>query len=209
MNALSEIVIAKRNERGLSQRALAVKSKINNATISRIEKGEGDPNPDTLRKLAVALGISVDTLFEACGYAEKRTLGEGLEYMFPEQSLIEKIISTLPLINTPVSAGSGAWLADGHEYELCEFEDAPDDANFALRVRGDSMSPMYNDDDIVYVKTCVQVEGGQIGVFYLNGEGYMKMLQGNKLVSLNSSYAPVQIGEFDEFFVAGRIVGKA
>ena len=111
MNALSEIVIAKRNERGLSQRALAVKSKINNATISRIEKGEGDPNPDTLRKLAVALGISVDTLFEACGYAEKRTLGEGLEYMFPEQSLIEKIISTLPLINTPVSAGSGAWLA--------------------------------------------------------------------------------------------------
>ena len=38
---------------------------------------------------------------------------------------------------------------------------------------------------------------------------YMKMLQGNKLVSLNPKYAPIVISEFDEFFVCGRIVGKA
>jgi len=34
------------------------------------------------------------------------------------------------------------------------------------------------------------------------------MLQGNRLISLNSEYKPVVIGEFDSFFIAGRVVGK-
>ena len=88
------------------------------------------------------------------------------------------------------------------------FEDAPKDADFALRVRGDSMSPNYNDDDIVFVKKCVLVESGQVGVFYLNGEGYMKQLQGNRLMSLNVEYGTVTVNEHDSFYVAGRVVGK-
>jgi phage repressor protein C with HTH and peptisase S24 domain len=70
------------------------------------------------------------------------------------------------------------------------------------------MSPNYNDDDIVFVRKVVLVESGQVGVFFLNGEGYMKQLQGNRLVSLNNEYGTVTIGEHDSFFTAGRVVGK-
>jgi len=147
------------------------------------------PRIDKIEKLAQIFGVSKADLVE-------------------KQSALERIVSTLPFYDTPVSAGGGAWLAEGHEYTFCEFEDAPPDADFALRVRGDSMEPMYLDDDIVFVKKSVLVESGQVGVFYLNGEGYMKMLQGNRLVSLNSQYAPVTINDFDSFFVAGRVVGK-
>jgi hypothetical protein len=38
--------------------------------------------------------------------------------------------------------------------------------------------------------------------------GYIKMLQGNRLISLNSKYEPVVISEFDSFYTAGRVIGK-
>jgi len=124
-----------------------------------------------------------------------------------KQSAVNKVVASLPYFLESVSAGSG-WLLEGYEYEFHEFDDPPNDADFALRVRGDSMSPNYNDDDIVFVRKTVLVESGQIGVFCLNGEGFMKQLQGNRLVSLNSGYEPVTINDFDSFYVAGRVVGK-
>jgi hypothetical protein len=36
----------------------------------------------------------------------------------------------------------------------------------------------------------------------------MKMLQGNRLISLSSKYEPVVISEFDSFYTAGRVIGK-
>jgi len=64
------------------------------------------------------------------------------------------------------------------------------------------MSPNYNDDDdIVFVRKTVLVESGQNGVFCLNGEGFMKQLQGNRLVSLNSGYEPVTINDFDKALI--------
>ena len=71
------------------------------------------------------------------------------------------------------------------------------------------MEPIYHNDDIVFVKSRVMVESGDVGVFYFNGDGYLKKLQGNKLVSYNNSYNPISIGEYDEFFCMGRVVGKA
>jgi len=148
------------------------------------------PRIDKIEKMAQIFGVSKADLVE-------------------NQTALDKAISSLPYYDTPVSAGNGAWLAEGHEYELCEFEDAPEDADFALRVCGDSMAPYYVDDDIVFVKNSVLVESGQVGVFCLNGEGYLKMLQGNRLISFNSSYKPVIVSEFDSFYIAGRVVGKA
>jgi phage repressor protein C with HTH and peptisase S24 domain len=70
------------------------------------------------------------------------------------------------------------------------------------------MEPMYSDGDIVFVKANVMVESGQVGVFVVNDEGYLKMLQGNKLISLNKDYKPIVIEEWDSFFCSGRVVGK-
>ena len=168
-------------------------------TLNRYELGQRVPKIDMAIEIATSLNIN---LLWLQGYDASITMPQS------EMTPYERIVSLLPLVNAPVSAGTGQWLAEGYEYEFYEFYDAPKDADFALRVRGDSMSPLFNDDDIVYVKTCVQVESGQVGVFYLNGEGYMKMLQGNRLISHNSKYKPIIMNEFDSFFVAGRVVGK-
>ena len=186
---------------GLSQKELGDKVGLKTAAIHKYENGIViNLKRSMIDKLADALNCSPVYLM---GWEDRQD--EDTRELTP----LERIVAKLPLVNAPVSAGSGQWLAEGYEYEFCDFENAPADADFALRVRGDSMAPLYCDDDIIFVKACVQVEGGQVGVFFLNGEGYMKMLQGSKLVSLNPEYKAIVINEFDSFFICGRVIGKA
>jgi transcriptional regulator with XRE-family HTH domain len=51
-----------REERKLTQRNLALKTGISNATISRIEKNEVNPDTDTVNKLADYFGVTTDYL---------------------------------------------------------------------------------------------------------------------------------------------------
>jgi transcriptional regulator with XRE-family HTH domain len=60
MNKLAEI----RYKRGITQRDLAQKAKINFVTIARIESGIFDPRLSTLRALAKALKVKVTDLIE-------------------------------------------------------------------------------------------------------------------------------------------------
>ena len=55
---------ALRAQQGLSQRALAKRSKITNVTIARIETGVYDPRLSTLRRLAKALKVKVGDLVD-------------------------------------------------------------------------------------------------------------------------------------------------
>lgn len=59
---INEILINLRMKKNMTQRALALKSNISNATISRIEAGEVTPDTLTLKKLAVALDIDIKYL---------------------------------------------------------------------------------------------------------------------------------------------------
>ena len=79
----------------------------------------------------------------------------------------------------------------------------------AWKICGDSMEPKYFDNDIVFVKKNVIVEQGQVGIFTLNDESYLKTLIGNQLVSFNKEYEPISITEYDEFRIIGKVVGKA
>lgn len=60
--SLGEKVQALRIERGLSQRLLAKKCDVSNATISRIEQDLVFPEYETLIKLANSLNVKVDYL---------------------------------------------------------------------------------------------------------------------------------------------------
>lgn len=52
-----------REESGLSQRALAERAKLSPAMLNAIEKGTKTPSLDSARRLAEALGVSLDDLF--------------------------------------------------------------------------------------------------------------------------------------------------
>ncbi len=53
-----------RERAALTQRELAAKSGVNYVQISRIEQGDVEPRPGTVRKLATALGVAPVELME-------------------------------------------------------------------------------------------------------------------------------------------------
>lgn len=113
----------------------------------------------------------------------------------------------LRLYGIPVSAGLGSYL-DGAEYEMIEVDGAvPASADYAVRVSGDSMVPRFVDRQIIFIQEQSTLEEGEIGIFCLNGDAYLKKLGKGCLISLNPQYAPLPIREQDEFRVFGKVVG--
>lgn len=198
---INEKIKARRKELGLSLQNVADALGVHRSTILRYESADIEKMPiDIIPSLANVLKCTPEYL-----------MGWESDFENDDTSPLtkkEQILNSIKLYDNPVSAGRGAWLDDGCEYSFEEIDKPPVDADFALRVRGDSMSPLYNDDDVVFVKSNVLVEQGQVGVFLLNSEGYLKQWQGNKLVSLNSEYDPIFITDEDEFRVIGKVVRK-
>lgn len=114
----------------------------------------------------------------------------------------------LPLFDTPVSAGAGSLLYDETpaEWITVQRNDLTENADYMLRVRGNSMEPMFYDDDIVLIHQTQQIYEGEIGVFILNGESYIKKMGKGELVSLNSSYSPIRLHEYDDIRCVGKVI---
>ena len=120
----------------------------------------------------------------------------------------------VPVYFQPASAGTGTFL-DSHDYDIMEFpfDEVPIKTTFGVRVSGDSMEPEYLDGDIVFVRQQPTVDPGEIGIFILDGNSYIKKLSSNgktaKLVSLNPKYSPIIVGENDAFKPLGKVIGVA
>ncbi|WP_124100913.1 XRE family transcriptional regulator [Ruminococcus sp. Marseille-P6503] len=108
----------------------------------------------------------------------------------------------------PVSAGTGIYL-DHDAKNMIEVEETPltAEANFALRVAGDSMKPLYNDGDTILIKSQPFVNDGEIGVFIVNGEGYVKKFGGNCLISINPEYKDIKLNDYDQVYCKGKVIG--
>ena len=80
-----------------------------------------------------------------------------------------------PVSNLRVSAGTGSFL-DEDNFEMVSFPEnaVPTEADFGVRVSGNSMEPVYHDGQIVWVERCETLSIGQVGVFVYDGEGYLK-----------------------------------
>lgn len=61
---IGEKISALRKQQGLSQKDLADKLCVSNKTVSKWECGNGDPDIDTLKKLSVIFGVSIDYLLD-------------------------------------------------------------------------------------------------------------------------------------------------
>ena len=89
----------------------------------------------------------------------------------------------------------------------------PEDTTFGVRISGDSMEPEFHDGQIAWVLQQESVANGEIGIFALNGEAYIKKLQNDKdgifLISLNEKYAPIRVSENDRLDIFGKVLGKS
>ena len=115
----------------------------------------------------------------------------------------------ITLYDLPVSAGIGEFLSDAHATEISIPDVAQTvDADFALRIAGDSMEPNYHDGDILLVRRTESVTPGELGIFVLDGCGYFKKFDGDRLLSLNPAYPPILLKNFTQTACCGQVIGR-
>lgn len=80
----------------------------------------------------------------------------------------------IPRYYLPSAAGISAPI-DNDDFELITIgSDVPSDADFAVRIQGESMYPYINDGDTVFVKRNCDLKIGDVGIFSVDGAMYCK-----------------------------------
>lgn len=125
------------------------------------------------------------------------------------EEITEPEYISLPFPALPASAGAGEYLhEDTTSYIKVPATNLTGRASFALRVHGDSMEPAYFDGDIVLVAADADVNIGDIGIFIVNGEGFIKERGKDRLISLNNKYKDIRIGSDDTCVCKGKVIGS-
>lgn len=110
-----------------------------------------------------------------------------------------------------ISAGTGLYL-DDEQVETINFSSnmVPNGTDFCLKVNGDSMEPMFNNGDYVFIKRETDFRNGTIGAVIVNGEAYLKKIyitdNSIRLVSLNKKYKDIIVSEDDTLKYVGTVV---
>lgn len=111
-----------------------------------------------------------------------------------------------------VAAGHGTFQEDNLHMEVrLRAEDVPEDYDTIAKVAGDSMEPMIEDNDLLFIRVTSQVDINDIGIFQINGKNFVKKLKrdyngGWYLQSLNNSYEEIHLTENDDIRTIGEVV---
>ena len=117
----------------------------------------------------------------------------------------------ISLFELPVSAGVGVYLDEDEETAekiRIPNNDKTAEADYVLRISGNSMEPKYHDGDVLLVKTTDSVDVGELGIFLLDGCGFFKVFGGDRLLSLNPEYGPILLKDFADVQCKGLVIGK-
>lgn len=96
----------------------------------------------------------------------------------------------LPFFRQPSSAGPGQPFNDERSEEIRMKKDPPKGTSYITVVSGRSMEPTYNDGDLIFVCGIPEIRKGQIGIFSMDGQQYVKELGDGVLLSHNPAYGP-------------------
>ena len=95
------------------------------------------------------------------------------------------------------------------------FDDIPTDtleapflngADFIIGVSGDSMEPNYHDGEKLYVQKVKELTLGDVGIFTIHNECFVKELGDRGLISRNPEYEDIEGTE--DVRLIGRVLGK-
>lgn len=106
------------------------------------------------------------------------------------------------------SAGTGQLVIDNLPDKDIEIPDKPEYRNvsYAIGVNGSSMEPAFQDGDILLVEATQEIEVGDIGIFQINNECFVKKLGEKALISLNKDYKNIPLDE--TALTLGKVIGK-
>lgn len=172
-----------RKERNINQRELSEYLKVAPSTISMYENGQREPNFEVLEVLADFFNVDMNYLL---GKTDKTT----------------KLIIDKPQgLKIPVLGTVAAGIPISAVEDILDYEEVPQSWEnqgefFALKIKGDSMEPRMESDDVVIVKQQPDANSGDTVIVLVNGDdATCKRLQktdnGIMLVSTNPKYPPM------------------
>lgn len=196
-----------REAKGLSTREVYNLVDVSNSYLSLVENGHRRPSAIVLKKLASVYNVDYLDLYVKAGYADLAEYEKK-----PKTDALGNPVVTIPILGT-VKAGYD-YLAQENWIGAVDVDKKLADGNelFALKVHGDSMSPVLIEDDIVIIKKQDDFENGDIVVAIVNGdEATIKKGKKNEnsilLQPLNPSYEPL-IFTYDEMkSIPVKIIG--
>ncbi len=116
---------------------------------------------------------------------------------------------SIPYFEDKAAAGTGYQLGDGaHETIRVLRSRKTDRADFIVTVSGQSMEPEYYDGENVLVHSQPDIFEGEIGIFVVNGNGFIKKKGKDRLISLNHKFRDIFLSADDNVICAGKVVGK-
>lgn len=207
------------------------------STISEWESGKYTPKAKILTKITEIFNVSLDELlnsdlstvesnndetnilpiYNALSNIRKKKVYDFANQELAEQNNVINIANyktTEIAVYGAVSAGRGEYLCTTNP-EMVTIEGTAPEHDYAVRVNGDSMEPLFQNGQFIFVKKVEgddEVRSNQIVIATFNGDAYVKKFVADpinnkcKLVSLNPEYADIEINEYDEFNIIGIVV---
>ena len=198
-----------RKSKGYNMRQMASALNLPYTTYVNYEKGAREPNSEQLILISKYFGVSIDYLMGRTDVPFTEETSENIFEKYPNiQPLPE--MRKVPLLGA-IACGEPIYREEDEWISL------PNDikADFCLRCQGDSMiNARINDGDIVFIKSCPEVENGQIAAVSIDNEVTLKRVyyypEKNKLVlnPENPAYEPFVYmnEELNDIRILGRAV---
>lgn len=185
-----------RKNANLSQKELADKLGVAQASINYWEKGQRTPSIDMVALIAKYFNVSI-------------------EYLVTENTDISK---TIRGVKIPVLGRVAAGIPIEAVENIIDTEEITEELAktgdfFGLQIHGDSMEPRMCEGDVVIVRQQDDAESGDIVIATVNGSDatckrLRKYRDGIELVSLNAAYAPMFFSNQDIEQKPVKIIGK-
>lgn len=233
--AFPEMVKHFRLQKNLTMEELAKKLGKAKSSISKWESGERSPKIYEIEEIAEFFGVEPNVMmFGFNNVKSTSTTKQILDSVFskldePRQDKVvayakselddqNKVVEIseyqtekeYPYYDDAVSAGTGQYIGTSQKETITLPVDF--DADFVAPVYGDSMEPDYHDGDYIFVKLSVDLSDGDIGVFELYGDTYIKQLviedDHAYLHSLNKKYKDMLVDADSDFRIIGKVVGR-
>ena len=186
-----------RLSRDMTQADLAKAIGQSASSITMYETGKREPDFETMEALADVFNVPLNYLmFDSNKHPDGLRPVSSIKY------------TSIPLISA-VAAGSPILAEESYDI----YVDSPVKADYALTVKGDSMSPTYLDGDIVYIRQQDDVTDGTVAVVLIDDSACLKHVykikNGVQLVSDNPAYPPMirTWPEYDTIRILGIVVG--
>lgn len=194
-----------RENKEFDQATLADKVGIVTRTLQRWEKGEQVPDGVSITKIAKVTGVHPNWLLTGDGEMYPMPSRPANVFPLPTANPRREKLVDLPLISAVPAGKVATMFHPDYVDEYVTVDDVKDPQAFALRVKGNSMSPRIEDGDVVVVSPSAEAGNGDICVVRVDGEDTLKKVkfEGSyiHLIPLNPDFEPVTVKKKDVNFV--------